>query len=177
MIINRPGERFTYQGVTYVISADNESVWTNENSALVPCLHGKIVEIRTGTDAETGNDEPELYCTFTYPKNPEIIAELNRRCGGVLGVDYGLEEVYMAPDELEIVTYTAAKDRNGFAMFGKSATETFTDPDKYKVIGHVDGHGWDLVINNTTGELVWLKGETWVNEHRVPVSALLGTSA
>lgn len=167
MIINKIGHTFIYEGAVYTIGGDSETVITNANSALGQGLLGRIMEIRTGSDQETGNEWPDFYCSFDPPQSAEMLNELNRRCGGVFGEDFGLDFVIMAPDELDVVTYTAGEDIENFSYSRPCGTQTFTDSDKFKVVAHADGHGWDVVVSDATGEIIWLKSEGWLEDQEV----------
>ena len=160
MIINKIGDTFTYEGVTYTIGGDCETVFTTANSALPAGLIGKVMEIRTGSDQETGNEWPDFYCSFNPPQSAEMLDELNRRCGGVFGEDFDLDFVIMAPDELDVVTYTAGEKAKDFSWLTCGA-KSFRD--KFEAAAYADGHGWEFVRNDVTGEVLWIKGQGWVD--------------
>lgn len=90
MIINKDGMRYTYNGTTYTIGA--AVVATEESEYQGLC--GIITEIRDGSDRETENDTPDIYCCFEPPLFQEEIRELERR----------FTELYQDPKKLDEIT-------------------------------------------------------------------------
>ena len=72
MLINKPGAEFLYNGITYrvgdVIIGSDQSEYAG--------LIGSIFEIRDGSDKETENDTPDIYCSFEPPVLPADIAKV-----------------------------------------------------------------------------------------------------
>lgn len=66
MILNRIGDKFEYEGLTYVIGAPIMGTPESEYEG----LYGTITEIRDGEDKETENETPDLYCSFRVPALP-----------------------------------------------------------------------------------------------------------
>lgn len=60
MIINQEGMRYTYNGMTYTVGAAVMATEASEYRG----LYGTITEIRDGSDRETENDTPDIYCCF-----------------------------------------------------------------------------------------------------------------
>ena len=58
MIINQEGMRYTYNGMTYTVGAAVMATEASEYRG----LYGTITEIRDGSDRETENDTPDIYC-------------------------------------------------------------------------------------------------------------------
>lgn len=72
-------------------------------------LYGVITEIRDGTDKETENETPDIYCTFYEPVTPYGIKELEKRFSDLCGTPKKLEEialdlVIMAPSMINILS-------------------------------------------------------------------------
>ena len=90
MIINQEGMRYTYNGMTYTIGAAVMATEASEYRG----LYGTITEIRDGSDRETENDTPDIYCCFEPPLFQEEIRELERR----------FAELYQSPKKLDEIT-------------------------------------------------------------------------
>ena len=90
MIINQEGMRYTYNGMTYTVGAAVMATEASEYRG----LYGTITEIRDGSDRETENDTPDIYCCFEPPLLQEEIRELERR----------FTELYQAPKKLDEIT-------------------------------------------------------------------------
>ena len=75
MIINQEGMRYTYNGMTYTVGAAVMATEASEYRG----LYGTITEIRDGSDRETENDTPDIYCCFEPPLFQEEIQELEQR--------------------------------------------------------------------------------------------------
>ena len=58
MIVNRPNQKYEHLGVTYAIGAAVMATEASEYRG----LYGTITEIRDGSDRETENDAPDIYC-------------------------------------------------------------------------------------------------------------------
>ena len=69
MIVNRPNQKYEYLGVTYAIGAAVMATEASEYRG----LYGTITEIRDGSDRETENDTPDIYCCFEPPLFQEEI--------------------------------------------------------------------------------------------------------
>ena len=90
MIINQEGMRYTYNGMTYTVGAAVMATEASEYRG----LFGTITEIRDGSDRETENDTPDIYCCFEPPLLQEEIRELERR----------FTELYQSPKKLDEIT-------------------------------------------------------------------------
>ena len=90
MIINQEGMRYTYNGMTYTVGAAVMATEASEYRG----LYGTITEIRDGSDRETENDTPDIYCCFEPPLFPKEIQELERR----------FTELYQSPKKLDEIT-------------------------------------------------------------------------
>ena len=105
MIINKEGMRYTYSGTTYTIGA--AVVATEESEYQGLC--GIITEIRDGSDRETENDTPDIYCCFEPPLLQEEIRELERRFTDLYQSPKKLDEitldmVIMAPEMVRVIS-------------------------------------------------------------------------
>ena len=104
MIINKQGEKFNYDNIQYVIGED--IVGTEESA--YEGLIGKIYEIRTGTDKETYNLFPDLYCKFEAPITEYDIQKFEERFSKLCGEkkcleDICLDSVILSPNMLNPV--------------------------------------------------------------------------
>lgn len=102
MVLQMNGQRFEYEGKTFVIGG---SVFANGESDYMG-LYGTVTEIRTGEDRETGNDTPDIYCAFDPPQSDQMICELEKRFTQLYRCPKRMEEitldlVIMAPEMLE----------------------------------------------------------------------------
>ena len=105
MIINKDGMRYTYNGTTYTIGA--AVVATEESEYQGLC--GIITEIRDGSDRETENDTPDIYCCFEPPLFPKEIHELEQRFSDLYQTPKKLDEitldmVIMAPEMVRVIS-------------------------------------------------------------------------
>jgi len=101
MIYKKPGEKLLYNGLSYIVG---DKVLANENSAY-DGLFGKILEIRTGSDRETGNDTPDIYCAFDPPVLSADRKALEQAFSGLSYTpkhveDLGLDLLVMSPEML-----------------------------------------------------------------------------
>lgn len=104
MIINKRGESFKYDGVTYRVGG---SVIGNKQSEYKG-LFGTITEIRDGQDKETDNDTPDIYCTFEAQVLPCDVKELEKTFSSLYAApktidDLILDMVIMAPERIELL--------------------------------------------------------------------------
>ena len=90
MIVNRPNQKYEHLGVTYAIGAAVMATEASEYRG----LYGTITEIRDGSDRETENDTPDIYCCFEPPLFQEEIQELEQR----------FTELYQSPKKLDEIT-------------------------------------------------------------------------
>nr|WP_300815353.1 hypothetical protein [uncultured Acetatifactor sp.] len=102
MIINRIGDKFEYESMTYVIGAP--IVGTPESA--YEGLYGTITEIRDGEDKETENETPDLYCSFGTPALPCEVKKLEKVFSDLYQQpkdidDIILDFVIMAPSMVE----------------------------------------------------------------------------
>ena len=79
MLINKPGAEFLYNGITYrvgdVIIGSDQSEYAG--------LIGSIFEIRDGSDKETDNDTPDIYCPLIlryYQRTSKRLKQCSRTC-------------------------------------------------------------------------------------------------
>ena len=105
MIINQEGMRYTYNGMTYTVGA---AVMATEASEYRE-LYGTITEIRDGSDRETENDTPDIYCCFEPPLFPKEIHELEQRFSDLYQTPKKLDEitldmVIMAPEMVRVIS-------------------------------------------------------------------------
>ena len=73
MLINKPGDEFMYDGNTYRVG----DVIIGSDKSEYAGLIGSILEIRDGSDKETENDTPDIYCSFDPPVLPADIAKVD----------------------------------------------------------------------------------------------------
>lgn len=104
MIINEKGSTYEYDGVVYTIG---DRVRVVEHSDYAG-LEGYIKEICTDEDMDTENPDIDIYCNFETPTNPEIAKQLETTFSDIFGSphsidDINIDEVVMAPDEIEII--------------------------------------------------------------------------
>ena len=90
MIINKSGATFEYEGLIYMIGAEIVGTPASEYQG----LYGIITEIRDGSDKETDNETPEIYCSFEPPVLPYEIKMLE----GVFS------RLYSAPKTIDDIT-------------------------------------------------------------------------
>lgn len=72
MLINKPGAEFLYNGITYRVG--DVIIGSDQSEYAGPI--GSIFEIRDGSDKETENDTPDIYCSFEPPVLPADIAKV-----------------------------------------------------------------------------------------------------
>lgn len=103
MLINKPGAEFLYNGITYrvgdVIIGSDQSEYAG--------LIGSIFEIRDGSDKETENDTPDIYCSFDPPVLPTDIAKVEAVFSDLYGTQKILDDicfdmVIMAPEMITV---------------------------------------------------------------------------
>lgn len=105
MIVNQEGMRYTYNGMTYTVGAAVMATEASEYRG----LYGTITEIRDGSDRETENDTPDIYCCFEPPLLQEEIRELERRFTDLYQSSKKLDEitldmVIMAPEMVRVIS-------------------------------------------------------------------------
>ena len=105
MIINQEGMRYTYNGMTYTVGAAVMATEASEYRG----LYGTITEIRDGSDRETENDTPDIYCCFEPPLLQEEIRELEQRFTDLYQSSKKLDEitldmVIMAPEMVRVIS-------------------------------------------------------------------------
>lgn len=101
MILNTQEEKFIYNGITYKVGG---KIYANEHSDYAG-LVGTIIEIRDGSDKETENDGPDIYCSFEAPVFPADRLIMEERFSTLYGMpktieDISLDMVIMDPEEL-----------------------------------------------------------------------------
>lgn len=103
MLINKPGAEFLYNGITYrvgdVIIGSDQSEYAG--------LIGSIFEIRDGSDKETENDTPDIYCSFDPLVLPTDIAKVEAVFSDLYGTQKILDDicfdmVIMAPEMITV---------------------------------------------------------------------------
>lgn len=102
MIINRMGAEFEYEGVVYKIGEPIVGTPESEYEG----LYGTITAIRDGEDKETGNETPDLYCSFDVPVLPCEVKKLEEVFSSLYGQpktidDITLDLVIMAPSMVQ----------------------------------------------------------------------------
>ena len=118
MILDNAGVVFHDAGKTFSVGG---GVYANGKSEYEG-LFGTVTEIRTETDKETENDNPDIYCCFEIPEAPEMVAELEDRFSELYGFPKRLEEIsldfaIMAPDMLEpLPDISPAEDSRMYAL-------------------------------------------------------------
>lgn len=103
MLINKPGDEFMYDGNTYRVG----DVIIGSDKSEYAGLIGSILEIRDGSDKETENDTPDIYCSFDPPVLPADIAKVEAVFSDLYGEKKKLEDicfdmVIMAPEMITI---------------------------------------------------------------------------
>lgn len=103
MLINKPGAKFLYNGITYrvgdVIIGSDQSEYAG--------LIGSIFEIRDGSDKETENDTPDIYCSFDPPVLPTDIEKVEAVFSDLYGTQKILDDIFfdmviMAPEMITV---------------------------------------------------------------------------
>lgn len=95
MLINRIGEGYLYNGKTFNVGQKVVSVSGDYRG-----LSGKILEIRTGEDKETENEDIDIYCQFNPPVHPSDIEDFKNRFPYL--DDIGFDFVIMSPYDLKL---------------------------------------------------------------------------
>lgn len=103
MMINKQGESFEYDGITYRVG---DPVIGNEQSEYKG-LFGTITEIRDGEDKETENDTPDIYCSFEPPVLPCDRKELEEVFSSLYAEPKTIDDII-----LDMVHYGAGDDRH-----------------------------------------------------------------
>ena len=103
MLINKPGAEFLYNGITYRIG----DVIIGSDQSEYAGLIGSIFEIRDGSDKETENDTPDIYCSFDPPVLPTDIAKVKAVFSDLYGTQKILDDicfdmVIMAPEMITV---------------------------------------------------------------------------
>lgn len=104
MLINKPGDEFMYDGNTYRVS----DVIIGSDKSEYAGLIGSILEIRDGSDKETENDTPDIYCSFDPPVLPMDIAKVEAVFSDLYGTQKILDDicfdmVIMAPEMITVL--------------------------------------------------------------------------
>ena len=99
MITKKPGAAVRYNGTTYTIGGEIVATEGSEYHG----LFGIITEIRDGSDKETENETPDIYCSFEPPVIPCEIDALEERFENLYGepktIDtIAMDAVIMAPE-------------------------------------------------------------------------------
>ncbi len=117
MVIKEIGDSFYYNGIKYVVGEEIIGTDQSEYEGLI----GRIIEIRDGTDQETDNTGPDIYCEFDPPVSPYDINELEKRFSELYGEPKKLETialdmVIMAP-EMIISAKTLCDDAHFLTVY------------------------------------------------------------
>ena len=137
MIIQNKGETFIANGKVFTIGGMVLANAEDEYAGLT----GRIMEIRTGTDKETGNGGPDIYCDFDVPEKESAIVELEERFSELYDEPKTIEEiplgdVIMSPDMLEpIAESVQSTDKTLYAL-------------SYKKENHVCGFSGTLGVSS-----------------------------
>ena len=99
MILNKPGEEWIDNGTSYSVG---RPVCTSCSSEY-PGLFGTIEEIRTGADSSSGDEAPDICCTFDLPALSRNVQALERfltqrRGTPVKAEELPLERIAMKPE-------------------------------------------------------------------------------
>lgn len=99
MILNKYGDILQYDGTDYVIGDIVVATDASEYEGLV----GRLIEIRDGTDKDTENETPDIYCSFEVPLLAEDIKALEETFSDLYEEpktidDISLDMVIMAPE-------------------------------------------------------------------------------
>ena len=108
MILNKAGEQYIHNGITYKIGGEVFVVDEGAYEGLI----GMITEIRDGEDKETDNDTVDIYCDFDLPairwERERLAGRFSILNGQPMTLDeINLEHVIMAPDMIR-----SLKDEN-----------------------------------------------------------------
>ncbi|MCM1509003.1 MAG: hypothetical protein NC177_17985 [Ruminococcus flavefaciens] len=103
MIINKSGDEFVYNGITYEIG---KRIFANEQSKYYGLI-GTIKEIRDGDDKETENEMPDIYCSFDKPILSKDIKRFEEKFSNLYGKeksldDISLDSIIMAPSMIKV---------------------------------------------------------------------------
>lgn len=106
MVLEKPGDKFQYSGVTYKIGEQIIGTEQSEYEGLI----GTIVKIIDGEDKETENPAPDFYCCFTPPVLPYDLKQLEQTFSNLYDSpktleDIALDSVIMAPEMIMPVHY------------------------------------------------------------------------
>ena len=93
MIYKNKGDVFEYEGKVYIVGEEVYAVSSNYRGLL-----GTITEIRTGSDRETANEEPDIYCDFHPPILKQDREDIESMCGKMDKLC--LDGIIMAPEML-----------------------------------------------------------------------------
>ena len=141
MILNENGKSFEYDGIIYTIGDTIIGTNASEYEGLI----GTITEIRDGTDKETENETPDIYCSFEVPIFPEDVKHLEETFSDLYDEpktidDIVLDMVIMAP-EMVISTDKRHQDTKKIKVY--AVTEDWANNDNY---------GYDMTLFATEKE-------------------------
>lgn len=102
MILNKEGKHLWINDVKYAVG--DKVIATNESE--YEGLIGKIIEIRDGSDMETDNDGPDIYCCFEEPVMAVNKEKLKKRFSELWQQpmeieNINLDQAIMAPDMIK----------------------------------------------------------------------------
>lgn len=89
MILNKPGEEWSDNGTSYSIGRPVRASCGSE----YPGLFGTIEEIRTGADSSSGDEAPDICCTFDLPALSRNVQALERVLTQRKGIPIKAEEL------------------------------------------------------------------------------------
>lgn len=99
MILNKSGEQYIHNGITYKIGGEVFVVDEGPYEGLI----GMITEIRDGEDKKTDNDTVDIYCDFDLPaircERERLAGRFSILCGKPMTLEeINFEQVIMAPE-------------------------------------------------------------------------------
>lgn len=102
MILNKTGERYIHDGITYKVGCEVFVVDEGPYEGLI----GMITGIRDGEDKETDNDTVDIYCDFDLPaircECDRLVGRFSILHGQPMTLDeINLEQVIMAPEMIQ----------------------------------------------------------------------------
>jgi len=99
MILNKTGEQYIYNGITYKVGDEVFVVDEGPYEGLI----GTITEIRDGEDKETDNETVDIYCDFDLPaircERERLAGRFSILCGKPMTLEeINFEQVIMASE-------------------------------------------------------------------------------
>ena len=143
MILNKEGKYIWHDDIKYAVGDKVIATKETEYEGLI----GKIIEIRDGSDIETDNDGPDIYCCFKEPVMSVNKEKLKKRFSDLWQQpmeieDINLDQPVMAPDMImPLDTLRNNKDKKKIYVLVEDAAvdgndslfvEAFTDYEEAK---------------------------------------------